>query len=176
MPEPRCELLRHYACVSSPRPGQGQVCPRCCVERELAEADPEGLKWHEVEVRAPKVRLKAQRLHPTDTFPEFDGRPKKNVNLAGMVSQMVMNSSASSQGIREVPAEFKRQMELREPKEAEEPKDEWKPLADRYWWNYYKNWQQNSTWVKFPTLMGMSSAQLGDIMENYGKYREYYDY
>ena len=110
----------HYTCVSSPRPGQGQVCPRCCVERELAEADPEGLKWHEVEVRAPKVRLKAQRLHPTDTFPEFDGRPKKNVNIAGMVSQMVMNSSASTQGIREVPAEFKRQMELRERKEADD--------------------------------------------------------
>lgn len=63
-----------------------------------------------------------------------------------------------------------------EPKEAEESKDEWKPLADKYWWNYYKNWQRNSTWVKFPTLVGMTDAQLGDIMENYGKYREFYDH
>ena len=62
-----------------------------------------------------------------------------------------------------------------EPKEAEESKDEWKPLADGYWWNYYKNWQANSTWVKFPTLVGMTGAQLGDIMENYGKYRKFYD-
>ena len=44
--------------------------------------------------------------------------------------------------------------------------EEWKPLADRYWWNYYTNWQQNSTFVKFPTMVGMTSAQLGDIMEN----------
>ena len=51
--------------------------------------------------------------------------------------------------------------EPEKPKEAEESKDEWKPLADEYWWNYYRNWQRNSTWVKFPTLMGMTSAQLG---------------
>ena len=60
--------------------------------------------------------------------------------------------------------------------EAEPEKEEWKPLADRYWWNYYTNWQQNSTFVKFPTLVGMTSAQLGDIMENYAKYRNYYYY
>ena len=65
--------------------------------------------------------------------------------------------------------------ESKEPEERKEPKDEWKPLADEYWWNYYRNWQQNSTWVKFPTLMGMTGAQLGDIMENYKKYVEYYN-
>jgi len=62
------------------------------------------------------------------------------------------------------------------PAETPAVEEEWKPLADRYWWNYYTNWQQNSTFVKFPTLVGMTSAQLGDIMENYGKYRNYYYY
>ena len=64
--------------------------------------------------------------------------------------------------------------EPEEPEEPKEPKDEWKPLADGYWWNYYRNWQQNSAFVPFPTQMGMTSAQLGDIMENYAKYRRYY--
>ena len=66
--------------------------------------------------------------------------------------------------------------ETEKPAEPPAVEEEWKPLADRYWWNYYTNWQQNSTFVKFPTLVGMTSAQLGDIMENYGKYRNYYYY
>jgi len=64
--------------------------------------------------------------------------------------------------------------EPEEPKEAEEPKDEWKPLTDESMWNYYRSWQRNSAFVPFPTRMGMTSAQLGDIMENYSKYAKYY--
>ena len=75
----------------------------------------------------------------------------------------------------EQPKEPEEPKEPEKPKEAEEAKDEWKPLASESWWNYYRNWQQNSTWVKFPTLMGMTGAQLGDIMENYGKYRNPYN-
>ena len=52
--------------------------------------------------------------------------------------------------------------------------DEWKPLANKTWWEYYRNWQDNSLSVPFPTRMGMSSEQLGDIMENYSKYVIFY--
>ena len=52
--------------------------------------------------------------------------------------------------------------------------EEWKPLANKLLWDYYQNWQKNSTFVPFPTRMGMTGAQLGDIMENYAKYAKYY--
>jgi len=56
----------------------------------------------------------------------------------------------------------------------DEKKNEWKPLANKTWWEYYRNWQDNSLSVPFPTRMGMSPEQLGDIMENYSKYVIFY--
>ena len=55
-----------------------------------------------------------------------------------------------------------------------ETEEEWKPLASEYWFRLYQNWQWNSLTVPFPTRVGMTSLQLGDIMENYSKYRKYY--
>ena len=52
--------------------------------------------------------------------------------------------------------------------------EEWKPLANKTWWVYYRKWQGNSLTVPFPTRMGMSSEQLGDIMQNYSKYVAFY--
>ena len=52
--------------------------------------------------------------------------------------------------------------------------DEWKPMANKTWWEYYRNWQGNSLTVPFPTSMGMTSKQLGDIMQNYSKYVAFY--
>ena len=52
--------------------------------------------------------------------------------------------------------------------------DKWKPLVTESMWYYYKNWQRHSTTVSFPTNVGMTSSQLGDIMQHYKKYEDYF--
>ena len=56
--------------------------------------------------------------------------------------------------------------------DSEEESDNWKPKTPRYLWDYYKIWQHRGG--IFPTTYGMTSEQLGDIMQNYSKYAEYY--
>ena len=52
--------------------------------------------------------------------------------------------------------------------------EEWQPVTPRHLWNLYKMWQTTAG-MQFPTQMGMTGEQLGDIMQNYGKYAEYYN-
>ena len=54
-----------------------------------------------------------------------------------------------------------------------EEEKEWYPSVSKSMWKYYQTWQ-TTPGVPFPTQMGMTSAQLGDIMQNYKKYSRFY--
>ena len=127
-----------------------------------------GSKWEPLEdvVNKNEVVVKIAFIDETSNESDSEAEAKESDSESALVEALV----AAEPETTPVPeAETT-------PEAAEAEKEEWKPLADRSWWNYYTNWQQNSTFVKFPTLVGMTSAQLGDIMENYGKYRNYYYY
>ena len=56
--------------------------------------------------------------------------------------------------------------------ESDNEPEHWKPKAPKYLWNLYTAWQQGNS--VFPTRLGMTSEQVGDIMQNYKKYQQYY--